>query len=349
MSTITTRGAAAVLAALSALLTITITIQQAKADSASTTPSAPIVAPTDADKALAAQVEAAAKLDPGTPGREAMNFMMNEWPHDSLLMLEGVKPTTEAGLEYARGTVNYLAKPMEEGPIWPLPSLVHIPHASGPITVDGKVDSPGWKSAAVFHGEYLFNSKDHADNPETTWRVTWDEKYLYFAFECADTDIIAPPMDRDKDPFDYDACEMFILPEPRSPVPTYWEIVVGPQNAIYDGLHLKKLDGWGYYDSPGGPQLNVEGLQTATSIQKDPKTGADLGYTIEVAVPFDQLPSFMRGNPPRAGDTMSIMLCRMDKHEKTQDFYSVVPLLSWGHNIWNYIPVKLESSRYRAH
>jgi len=304
-------------------------------------PPQPNVAPSDVDRALVARVLAAAKIDPGTPGTEAMNFLMNGWPEYTVDILSGKTPATQAQIDSARGTLTDLLNQMELGAALPRLTVAPIPHVSGAITIDGKLDDPGWKNALAYHGNYPFNTTKYQAAPETTVRVTWDEKYLYFAFDCKDSDIIAPPLARDKNPFAYDAVEMFILPTMDPPV--YWELVVGPQGAIYDGLHTKDLTHWGTVKQAIPDEANnIEGLLTAETIDRDAVTSKDIGYKVEVAVPFNQLPTYTTGRTPKVGDTLHIMLCRMDKHEKSQDHYAVVPLMSWGHNIWNYIPVRLE-------
>lgn len=297
------------------------------------------VAPSAVDTALVARLESALRLcGHDTPGQEAMNMLTNEWPKSLLPALRGEKQSTQGELEKVRRVIGPLVDTIEKGATWPLPPRVDVPYALTAPTIDGKLDDPAWKTAASFSGVYAFDSKDKRETPPTTWRLTWDTNCLYFAFECLDEDIEAPVMKRDDNVFFYDCVEMFILPEYREGV--YWELVVGPTGSIYDGLNAKKFDGWGGLCRP---EENIAHLGVGYSFQGTPNQPGDkdIGYTIEVAIPFRELPSYTRGNPPRPGDTLKVMLVRLDKNGDILKAYAFQPLLSWGHNIWNYAELRL--------
>ena len=295
------------------------------------------VAPTAEDKALAAEIEAGAKAGQGTAAQEAINFATNDWPKNFLPILKGEKPATGEELQNARNTMNWLADAIRKGPKWPKPEKVKGPHADTPPVLDGTLDDPVWAKAATFTGGYEFGSATKAADPATTWRVLWDENYLYFGFQCADTDIIAPELKRDDKVYDFDCVEMFILPDFK--LGKYWELIVSPTKSVFDCLQTKRFTGWG---STGDPKQDMAGLKFAVSVQGTPNQPGDqdAGYTVEVAVPFKELPTYA-DRLPVAGDTLNFMFVRLDKNGQTQKFYAFQPLLSWGHNIWNHAPVEL--------
>jgi len=67
----------------------------------------------------------------------------------------------------------------------------------------------------------------------------------------------------------------------------------------------------------------------------------DVGYTVEVAIPFEQLPGYGKIKP-KTGDKLKFMLARLEKiREKKMVPYSYKPLMGWGHNIWNHAVMEL--------
>ncbi len=291
------------------------------------------VAPSAEDKELAARADKAIPLAEGTPGQEAMNFIVYDWPGGCLKRLKGEPPTsTEKELEGARGVVKGLVETIEKGPSWPRPALIKIPHANSAIIVDGKLDEKAWQGAFTVKESFEYGRKDAAAGADTAWRMLWDEKNLYVAFDCADNEIVSKKMERDKEIFFDDCVEVFILPS--FDPPEYWEIIVNPAGSVFDALHRKKLKGWG--PEKTDLEKTIDGLQF--SVGKRP--GGDPGYTVEMAIPFSQLPG-RDGKTAKAGDNLFVMLARFDKTSAGVKTYSFVPLLSWGHNIWNLAPAEL--------
>jgi len=292
-----------------------------------------------ADKVFAAELEMLCAEAKGTPGQEAANFITGpEWVHELLLMLKGEKPATAVELARARDVLQGLAKTVAKGPKWPRPATVRAPFADSAPVVDGKLDDPAWAKVATFEGSFLFDQDRKLDDPKTVWRILWDEKYLYFAFDCADDDIRIPELKRDGPVYNSDCVEMFLLPDFAAAL--YWELEVSPGGVVFDALQKKKLSGWG----SEGSQLdkNIEGLKVGCQVRGTPnQPGKGEGYTIEVAVPFDQLPGYA-GRRAAAGQTFRFMLVHLDWNAKGQlKPYAFQPLLSWGHNIWNYATLEL--------
>ena len=123
-----------------------------------------------------------------------------------------------------------------------------------------------------------------------------------------------------KQPWDGDCLEFFILPEKRLKV--YWEIVVNPENEVFDGLHQNYR--WGGFS--GHPEEDMQGLKTFTK-----KT--ESGYAVELAIPFKELPAYTKGNVPEAGQKIWFMFVRTDKGQRK----TPCPFLYDGHNIFGYV------------
>ena len=293
--------------------------------------------PTAEDKQLSERVVLKAAEVQGTPAKEAANRLNIPAVAEFVRMLKGDLKATKAQLDRARQDIQELDKTLDKGPRWPMPPMCLAPRAAEPPEIDGKLDDPAWSKAATYEGCFAFGDDKKREAPRTVWRVTWDEQYLYFAFECADADIIAPKVKRDDHVYFNDCVEMFILPEFRTG--SYWEIVISPTLSIFDGLHSKPADQWGPVSRP---EENVQGIRFASRINGTPDKSddEDVGYTVEVAVPFAQLPEYSRARP-MAGQTLRFMLVRLDKNKGGFTPYAYQPLLSWGHNIWNHATMKL--------
>jgi hypothetical protein len=283
-------------------------------------------------RALAERAEAAIEEAGDSVGREYANRLRSE--HRTAWMKyfkgEGPKPSRPPQKRVVKD-FERLIELIAAAEDWPEPGEFRIPRASVSPVIDGKVDEEVWQEAKVWENIYPFN-KSGAAGPPTTWRMLWDERALYFAFECEDDDIVAADRERDGQVFFDDCVEMFILPTFR--FRSYWEIVIGPNGSVFDGAQTKRLKKWGTNPDPA---QDVEGMQHAETIRGtlNQSDDTDEGYTVEVAVPFSQLPGYTRCGP-EAGDRLHCMLVRLDRSHGQFKTYAFRPLQAWGHNIWNH-------------
>jgi len=300
-------------------------------------PPAPIVAPTAEDKALAARVIPLAKAAQGTLGQESANIILNGWPGGLVPLLSGEKPATADQLSFARSVLGGIVAALVQAPTWPHPKLIKVPHAKTAPVIDGKLDDPAWKHAVVLKGAYPLNSLTVEHN--TTWRMLWDAHYLYIGVECLDSDLSAPVLPRDGAVYNADCIEFFIMPDAKTRC--YWELEFGITGSIYDALNVKAPDQWG---GKMDASATMKGLQVATVLNGTANDSRDVdkGYTMEVAVPINELPGLAATATAVPGMHFDVMLARMDKTGDKITAYACVPLLSWFHNIWNYCPVELK-------
>ena len=293
---------------------------------------------TAADKKLAARARELMEKAEGTVGQEAANGLKHGWVADLIPVLEGKK---KGNIKLARRIIGESVDLLERVADWPAPKPVQAPMTTEAPAIDGKLDDRAWQQAAEFKGMYAFNTTEQVENPSTVWRVTWDANCLYFAFECADSDVVAPELPRDGALYQHDCVEMFILPAWRTK--TYWEVIVSPTAMIYDGLHSKQDKRFG---SVPREFEDIAGLKVGHVVHgtANDSEDTDKGYTVEVAVPFDQLPAYMKGNKPQAGHVLHLMLARLDQNggpEGKMIPYAFQPLMNWGHNVWNHAELKL--------
>jgi hypothetical protein len=302
----------------------------------------PTVAPSAEDKALATHALALATADLNNMGRETANFLLYDWPNGLAKQLLGETPATAKSLDFARSVVKGMLTPLERAQSWPAPPTLKVPYARKAPKMDGKLDGPEWKHALVLHGAYAFNETTRTDN--TTWKLLWDQHYLYVGVYCQAEDIVAPIVKRNGPVYDNDCVEAFILPEMKTL--QYWELEANPTGGLFESRCTKKPDHWGGVNDT---TVDMKGLQIATAINGTPTVygtpnksdGKDKGYTIEMAIPVAELPGMTPASLFTRGQSFHLLLARMDRSKGTFTAYAFLPLLSWTHNVWNYAPVVL--------
>jgi len=293
-----------------------------------------VVKPTDEQRKLGEEAVRNVERAWGTAGQEAANFLWNEWPRNHLKMLLGeAECTSEGAMNFAVDVVRGLSETAGKGPDWPKPPTVKIPKTRTAPAMDGNLSGKAWKDAVTMTNLYLFGETTPS-GPATTMKMMWDNNYLYFAFDCTAETINAVGEKRDDDVYAADCVEMFICTDQRAK--TYWEIVINPDGVIFDALQTKKKNGWG---SLMRKEEDIAGLKTFTK-------RTEKGYLVEVAVPWNQLPEYSMAKPAK-GQTFTFVLARLDKvvsedGKSKLNCYAFCPLLSWGHNIWNYATAVLD-------
>jgi len=295
----------------------------------------PIVAPTDADKALAARALELAQKAQGTQGQESANFLLNDWPRGCARILAGEQPANAKDLEFARGLIGGIADCLQKAPTWPKQLAVDVPYTKQAPVIDGKLDDRAWKKALVLKGAYVLNDTKCVNN--TTWRLMWDEQNLYVGVQCDDAEIVAPKLPHNGDIYNYDCVELFLLPDLKKG--QYWELEMSASGDLYEAMNTKWGDHWG-----GAIDYNahLEGLRYVSLAQPKTRDGKDTGFTVEMAVPFNQLPGAAKDARAAAGTQIHFLLARMDKNKDSFTAYCFRPLLSWTHNIWNYATMTLK-------
>lgn len=289
-------------------------------------------------KKLASRAEKAMANAGTTPGREYANMLRSEHMQKWLKYFKGKgKKPSWPKTKKAAQNVRDLVESVEKGQNWPDAGEYKVPFTTTPPEIDGALDDEAWENALTFTDIYPFNSTEKG-GPSTKFMVMWDKQYLYFGFDCEDKDVVAKARKRDAHVYFDDCVEMFLLPEMRYRV--YWELVIAPNGSIFDAVNTKKPNKWG---PTGDPTKDMRGLKTQQKIQGtiNDSDDEDEGYTVEVAVPFSDLPGFTR-YPPRPGDRIKAMLVRLDRSQGEFKTYAFRPLQAWGHNLWNHAVLELE-------
>lgn len=296
---------------------------------------APTMLATAEDKALVEKFDALAPKYEGTYAQETLNHTREPEAQKQRKQLLGQLPATKDEIGGARWYYGRTVRTLENMPTWPKPLTVEIVKTSAAITIDGKGDEPAWQKAPAIPIPFIAGTKDRKPDPVAACRLMWDAKYLYAHYVVPPSDIVAPKLERDKDVWAYDCVELFLLGDKRFGV--YWELNVSPSLAIFDQLSTKYQKNWYSYNRL---DENIEGLKAAVVIDEplDPAKPNERGYRVELAVPWDQVPSMTAG--PQVGAKMFGIVAWSDVNgegkNKTQAYYSSTPQLAWFHNIWCY-------------
>lgn len=163
--------------------------------------------------------------------------------------------------------------------------------ATGPITVDGKLDEAGWKQAFVDAGQcYAPEGKPLPVAELFKVAMLFDDEKLYVAYDVKDSDISSPYTNRDATLWSSgkkgasDVVELFL--DPDADGKNYLELQVSPANVIFDAI----FDG---YRSPAWKKAAEFNMNFEHAVQVDGTLNdgkQDNGYTVEIAIPWKELP-----------------------------------------------------------
>ncbi|NCO39480.1 MAG: hypothetical protein COZ06_18590 [Armatimonadetes bacterium CG_4_10_14_3_um_filter_66_18] len=183
-------------------------------------------------------------------------------------------------------------------------SAYEVQHATGAITVDGKLDEPDWATAPSV--EFVFPWEDQTGAKQnTTAKLLWDETNLYGAYKCEDADLTAECTQRDDPTYQDDCVELFLNPNPaRSQM--YYGMEMNCRGVLYDYFQA--------FPVTLLKQVNFAGVHLKTQLRGtlNKRDDKDDGWTLEVAVPFANFAELQRDVPPKPGASWRLNLNRWD-------------------------------------
>lgn len=179
--------------------------------------------------------------------------------------------------------------------------------------IDGKLDDPAWKLAAVIDRFPAFWKKEAtAPAHATKARLVWDREGLYFAAEMTDADVRAFGTKHNDSLWNGDVFELFF--KPSTDRPEYFEFQSNPKSVLFESAFLER-------NRPTEPIPTAKPLgMSAVAVVRgtlDRSGDSDQGWTVEGRIPWSAFaPSFA---PPEAGTIWAFALCRYDYYgpEKT--------------------------------
>jgi len=193
------------------------------------------------------------------------------------------------------------------------------PRAIGEITIDGKLDDPGWASAA-WTEDFVDIRGAEAPPPSlrTRAKILWDDEHLYIGAEMEEPNLWATLLDRDAIIYRDDDFEVFL--DPEGDALGYFEIEVNAHGTVLD-LFLNKPYKEGGRAEIGWDPASLRAQVSLKGTLNDP-SDLDEGWTVELAIPWadlvppqeegTHLPAGTPHGPPNPGDRWRINFSRVD-------------------------------------
>ena len=181
---------------------------------------------------------------------------------------------------------------------------------AGPLTIDGRLDEFAWSVASRaddFHGyggPLRFRTQAMA---------LWDERFLYIGMLGVDDSVWATEERYDVPLWHEEVMEIFL--DPGGHGRPYVELQINPLGAVRDvlveNISLPReqwdWDAWGRWQ--------LRGLECAAHIIRHGELDRDLGWSVELAIPWSGLRDAAGGAtlPPRPGDRWRVNFYRYDR------------------------------------
>jgi hypothetical protein len=180
-----------------------------------------------------------------------------------------------------------------------------VARTSAPIQVDGRLSEPAWQGAEEFA---FFNNVDGsppAAELATSAKALYDDTFIYFAFESADTNAWSTRDERDEHLWEEEVVEVFIQADPTHP--SYIELEVNPLGAMLDIFLIDVRKPIPY------ASWNSSGLRWAVHVDgtADGRPG-DVGWSCEIALPLEDVVTAPH-LPPHPGDRWRANLYRVER------------------------------------
>jgi hypothetical protein len=232
--------------------------------------------------------------------------------------------------------------------------------AAGPITIDGKLDEPSWKSAATSPRfvDIITGARVIYD---TRAAVLWDDQYLYVSYRVEEPFVHATFTDHNDLIYQGNDVECFIAgPD------AYYELEINAFNTCYEvffawddtfeksgltkypefqGAKLVPFNGVGFTHHPRGKRVGnfnyaLPGLKTAVHIDGtvNDDTDRDRGWTVELAFPWQSLNWLAtdgRSLPPKNGDIWRIDFSRFNTYKEAPPAKDSGGWFWTRHGVWD--------------
>jgi hypothetical protein len=174
---------------------------------------------------------------------------------------------------------------------------------AAPPTIDGNVEPGEWSAAGpaisfIFPWDVQTGAKQ-----KTSCRLLWDDRNLYVAYECEDSDVTARVRGRDEFVYRDDTVELFLNVRPAQNA-AYYCIETNALGTVMDYICVDAQ----FYVR----RLNLEDVKIGIQVDGtlNESGDADRGWRLEMAVPWRNFSDMAK--PPQAGTIFTANLNRWD-------------------------------------
>ncbi len=190
----------------------------------------------------------------------------------------------------------------QERSVGPVPKY-EVKRAASRIHVDGKLDDAAWKDANTLTFQFPWEFQTGAKQ-KTTVRILWDDENLYLGYDCEDADIFAQYQKHDDPTYKDDAVELFINPNPAGHF--YYGLEMNARAVLYDYFYV--------FPDFLIARFDMSGVQLATNIRGtlNVRGDRDEGWSLEVAIPWNNFQELTKKLPPAPGSTWTANMNRWD-------------------------------------
>jgi hypothetical protein len=197
-------------------------------------------------------------------------------------------------------------------PVARVPTEMQAIKANEAIEVDGRLDDAVWSAAPAVD---LVHSLDGEPVPSVRSRVqlAWDETNLYVAAALEDDDVWSEYTEHDDPLWQQEVFEVFVFgdadvseddPAIRR---DYLELQVSPRGVTFDARFASHRKGDHDWDSRWRTAVEVRG-------DLDDRRGRDEGWTVEVAIPWEEICAHTSMRcPPSVGARLRMNLFRLER------------------------------------
>ena len=218
--------------------------------------------------------------------------------------------------------------------------------AADPITIDGKLDEPGWK-AAQRSSRFVDMITGKPVKFDTHAAVLWDDDFLYVAYWIEEPDVRATLTQRDAPVYTENDVELFI-----DGGGGYYEFEINALGTLYEALFIWEdayeknyaamegfgrdqpgvipFHGVGFNKHPRGKRIgfmrwDFPELRSAVSIDGtlNDSSDVDKGWTVELALPWKSMTILAKADgrplPPQDGDTWRMDFSRFNQYRSSDD------------------------------
>jgi biopolymer transport protein ExbD len=201
------------------------------------------------------------------------------------------------------------------------PGTIHIPRASGPITVDGLANELPW-TTAVASPEFATAEGSGEPVGKATAKMLWDDTNLYVFIQITDSDIVSPYKKHDEPLWKADCVEMFIDADGNGR--GYVELQANPNGVTFDSWFPGGR-------APKGDEAWDSNMVAAVKLRGTTEPGdTDTGWDVELAIPWAAVKGrddkMMVNTPPKVGDRWRLNVVRPDYKTNGKD----VTVASWN-------------------
>ncbi|MEQ9286144.1 MAG: carbohydrate-binding family 9-like protein [Cyclobacteriaceae bacterium] len=184
------------------------------------------------------------------------------------------------------------------------------------ISIDGMMNEQVWQQAESRKFEDFYRIERPSDRQSTTFRMAWDEDFLYLFYSMQDKYLTAREKRRDGEPYNDDCAEIFIIPAPDSLV-AHIGFELNLYKACNDFVYFNKyFNNKDYVFKAFDPEYQAETSFVGTI---NDNSDEDESWNLELAIPLSSFRNLPSENNPKSGNRWAFQAVRQDRNDPKGD------------------------------